>query len=176
MNRIVGTITHLGQHLIAIVDDREAYRPSRCPHCGRAGLWCHGHYDRKADRSAGGEMNPVPVPRYFCGGCEHTCSRLPACLAPRRWYDWVIQQAVLVLLLSGASMHECVRETGRPRSTVRRWWRWLQDRHLVFSSVLRGRESELGRHDGLTAFWRQVIDRASLMSAMTCLDQELSVP
>jgi hypothetical protein len=46
----------------------------------------------------------------------------------------------------------------------------------VFSSVLRGRESELGRHDGLTAFWRQVIDRASLMSAMTCLDQELSVP
>jgi len=124
INRIVGTITHLGQHLIAIVNEREAYRPSRCPHCGRTGLWCHGHYDRKADRSAGGELNPVPVPRYFCGGCEHTCSRLPACLAPRRWYHWFMQQAVLVLLLSGASMHECTRQTGRSRSTVRRWWRW----------------------------------------------------
>lgn len=176
MNRIVGTITDLGQHLIAMVSDREAYRPAYCPGCGRAGLWCHGRYYRKADRSERGELNPVPVPRYFCNGCARTCSRLPACLAPHRWYGWLMQQAVLMLLLCGVSINECTRQTGRSRSTVRRWWRWLQDRHLLFCSVLRSREPELGRHDGVTAFWRQVIDKASLMGAMVCLDRELSVP
>jgi hypothetical protein len=36
MNRIVGTITDRGQHLIAMVSDREAYRPANCQGCGRA--------------------------------------------------------------------------------------------------------------------------------------------
>ncbi|MBK9442558.1 MAG: hypothetical protein IPN53_15175 [Comamonadaceae bacterium] len=31
--------------------------------------------------------NPVPILRYLCNACKHTCSRLPACIAPRRWFD-----------------------------------------------------------------------------------------
>jgi hypothetical protein len=66
----------------------EAYRPDSCPHCRLAGLWCHGCYYRKADRSAGVEShNPVAVLRFLCRSCLRTCSRLPLCIAPRRWYD-----------------------------------------------------------------------------------------
>jgi hypothetical protein len=95
MQRIVGSISSLAQHMIAVVTDAELYRPDACPHCRRAGVWRHGCYHRKADRSAGsGEsLNPVPVLRFLCRACARTCSRLPACIAPRRWYDWAVQQA-----------------------------------------------------------------------------------
>ncbi len=51
MDRIVGSIASLAQHLIAIATDVELYRPRACPHCQRAGVWRHGCYHRKADRS-----------------------------------------------------------------------------------------------------------------------------
>jgi len=35
------------------------------------------------------------IPRFYCPNCHHTCSRLPACLSPRRQYWWKRQQAVL---------------------------------------------------------------------------------
>ncbi|MBE0548932.1 MAG: hypothetical protein IH627_15050 [Rubrivivax sp.] len=98
------------QHLIAVATDAEIYRPAACPHCRCSGMWRHGCYHRKADRSTGGgagggeSLNPVPVLRFLCRACARTCSRLPACIAPRRWYDWLVQQAVLVLLLGGSSL------------------------------------------------------------------------
>lgn len=104
MNRIVGHIADLSQHLITVVTDPEQYRPPACPHCGCAGVWRHGCYHRKVDRSAKDSLerlDPVPVLRFLCRACVRTCSRLPACIAPRRWYDWVVQQAVLLLLLGG---------------------------------------------------------------------------
>ena len=84
MRRIVGNIANLAQHLITIVTDPEQYRPAACPHCGCAGVWRHGCYHRKADRSAGGCLNPVKVLRFLCRVCVRTCSRLPACMTPRR--------------------------------------------------------------------------------------------
>ena len=65
MDRIVGSIASLAEHLIAVVTDAELYRPEACPHCRRSGMWCHGSYPRKADRSAKGLLNPVPVPYCF---------------------------------------------------------------------------------------------------------------
>ena len=109
MNRILASITTLAQHLHAVANDSDVYRPPACPQCSAAGMWCHGCYHRKADRSAsaGESLNPVPVLRFLCPACQRTCSRLPACIAPRRWYDWALQQAVLLLLLAGCSVHQC---------------------------------------------------------------------
>ena len=78
MDRIVGIITSVAEHIIAVVSDAELYRPEACPHCRRAGVWRHGCYHRKADRTAGaGEsLNPVPVLRLLCRACARTCSRL----------------------------------------------------------------------------------------------------
>ena len=95
MNRIVASIASLAEHLLAVATDPEVYRPAACPHCGLAGVWRHGCYHRKVDRGDEGRLNrldPVPVLRFLCRACVRTCSRLPACIAPRRWYDWVAQQ------------------------------------------------------------------------------------
>lgn len=178
MNRIVGSIASLAEHVIAVVTNADLYRPEACPHCNRAGLWHHGRYHRKADRTAGADesLNPVPVLRFLCRACARTCSRLPACIAPRRWFDWVVQQAVLVLLLGGMSLHGCARCSGRDRRTVRRWRDWLGERGEQFAFFLRSRLPELGRVADFESFWRNVIDEVSLQQAMVLLDRDLVVP
>ena len=85
MARIVSGIATLHQHRETLRHDPELYRPSACPHCGLGGLWAHGFYPRKADRTPRSTENPVLIPRFLCRGCHRTCSRLPACIAPRRW-------------------------------------------------------------------------------------------
>jgi len=176
MKRIVGNILTLAQHLSVVQSDPEQYRPQACPHCGWARLWRHGCYHRKADRSASGELNPVPVLRFICQACVRTCSRLPACLAPRRWYDWAVQQAVWMLLLEGMSLHGCSRVCGLQRRTVGRWRQWLHQRHEAFAFELRSRWPEWGRCADFASFWRQVISELSLAQAMAWLDRDLSVP
>ena len=178
MNRIVGSIASLAEHLIAVVTNADLYRPEACPHCRRAGVWHHGCYHRKADRSsaASESLNPVPVLRFLCRACARTCSRLPACIAPRRWFDWVVQQAVLLLLLGGMSLHGCARCSGRDRRTVRRWHDWLGERGEQFAFFLRSRLPELGRTADFESFWRNVIDEVSLQQAMVLLDRDLVVP
>src|SRR5687767_7978814 len=65
------------------------------------------------------------------------CSVLPSCLPPRRWYLFSVQQAVLVLLLSGVSLRRCADIVGTlwgpARSTMRRWRLGLEARHAQFS-------------------------------------------
>jgi transposase-like protein len=141
-------------------------------------VWRHGCYHRKADRTAGAgdSLNPVPVLRFLCRACARTCSRLPACIAPRRWYDWVVQQAVLLLLLGGMSLHGCACCSGRDRRTVRRWRVWLHARGEQFAFFLRSRWPELGRAADFESFWRNVIDERSLQQAMVALDRDLVVP
>lgn len=178
MNRILASVTTLEQHFDEIANGGDVYRPANCPHCQVGGLWRHGCYYRKADRNAGSSesLNPVPVARYLCRACCHTCSRLPLCIAPRRWYDWAMQQVVLLLLLAGCSVHHCCNCTSRARSTVRRWRDWLQARSDSFTFFLRSRLPELGRFSEFGAFWQQVISSMSLAQAMAWLDHDLIVP
>lgn len=178
MHRIVASITMLAQHLAAVVQaDPDVYRPQACPRCGVAGLWRHGHYVRKGERSTGGATRePVPVARYLCPGCIRTCSRLPLFMSPRRWYCWAMQQVVLLLLLSGVSLNDCCGCTGRALRTVVRWRDWLKQRGENFAFFLRSRFPELGRIPDRDAFWRHVIDSMSLAQAMAWLDHELIVP
>jgi hypothetical protein len=140
-------------------------------------MWRHGCYHRKADRSGAGEsLNPVPVLRFLCRGCARTCSRLPECIAPRRWFNWVVQEAVLLLVLGGISVRGCALGSGRDRHTVRRWRDWLHECDDPFAFLLRSRWPELGRAVDFTSFWRNVIDERSLSQAMVVLDRELVVP
>ena len=89
MHRIVSSVTALAQHVDAVDKTPDLYRPKACPHCGMTRLWRHGCYFRKADRERSGDpsRNPVAILRYCCAACWRTCSRLPLCIAPRRWYD-----------------------------------------------------------------------------------------
>lgn len=178
MHRIVSSITSLAQHADALDQTPDLYRPKACPHCGMTRLWRHGCYFRKADRARSVETsrNPVAILRYCCAACWRTCSRLPLCIAPRRWYDWALQQAVLLVLLSGGSLRRCSRAMHLDRHTVRRWRDWLHSRTDTFAFFLRSRFPELGRSGAGGAFWRTVLDTLSLATAMAWLDRELIVP
>jgi hypothetical protein len=87
-----------------------------------------------------------------------------------------MQQVVLLLLLSGASLNECCGRTGRALRTVLRWRDWLKERGEGFAFFLRSRFPELGRIPEHDAFWRHVIEGMSLAQAMAWLDRELIVP
>jgi hypothetical protein len=178
MHRIVPGILSLEQHLRAVAQAPGEYRPAHCPHCRAGGLWGHGCYWRKADRREGvtPSLNPVAVLRFWCRSCLHTCSRLPECIAPRRWYDWAVQQAVLLLLLAGCPVRRCAHCTGRARRTVQRWGAWLHERGEVFAFFLRSRFAELGRAGDDVTFWLQLLGRMSLSRAMAWVDLELIVP
>ncbi len=178
MNRMVSAIVSLAQHLHAIRHTPQDYRPAACPHCGLGRLWRHGCYVRKADRRSPSvqSLHPIPIPRYCCAGCGHTCSRLPGCLAPRRWYDWAMQQRALLAVLRGLSLRRCAAWTGLARQTVRRWQAWLAGRHEVFAFHLRSRFGELGRAGELAEFWQTCWRSVSLADAMTWLNRVMVVP
>jgi hypothetical protein len=174
MKRIVASILTLQQHLDSLSRQPILYRPTACPNCSFGKLWCHGCYERKADRQSlsSESLNPIPIPRYLCRGCGHTCSRLPECIAPRRWYHWTIQQAIILMLLSGCSLCGCSRWCGLDRRTLRRWWSGLNARHHVFQWFLRARFPELGRSVDFADFWRLCLQAMPLSQAMAWLDGE----
>jgi hypothetical protein len=101
---------------------------------------------------------------------------LPLCIAPRRWYDWGVQQAVLICLLCGESLHCTCRSAGMARRTVRRWRDWLFERNDLFAFFLRSRFPEWGRTIDRCAFWKNALESMSLGQVMVWLDRELCVP
>jgi hypothetical protein len=178
MQRMVAAITSLPQHFDALRDRPEVYRPASCPRCGFGRLWLHGCYQRKADRQSlsTATRNSTPVLRFCCVSCRRTCSRLPGCLAPRRWYDWALQQAALLALLLGNSVRRCHAALRPARSTLRRWRDWLQARHDEFAFHLRSRFPEWGRAVDRCAFWQTCLAQQSLAGAMSWLDRQINVP
>ena len=50
MGRMLPGIETVTQHQEQLRDDPDAYRPERCPHCGKGGLHHHGHYERNTPR------------------------------------------------------------------------------------------------------------------------------
>ncbi len=177
MSRILPAIESLDQHLYHLKHHPESYRPPQCPHCGLRGVWRHGYYRRKADREGkeGLYLDPVPIPRFYCRHCQATCSRLPGCIAPRRWYLWVVQQTALALRLSGSSFREVAQQCQPARRTIRRWWHWLEEQFDPYSFHLRSHFPELGRTTSPSAFWSACLQRGALATAMGWLDREGAV-
>jgi hypothetical protein len=113
MREIIANIHSLAQHLKMMLQDPEHYKPGCCPHCGLDILWNHGVYLRKSDRlnPPSQSLNLIPIPRFYCDGCKRTCSVLPECIPPRRWYLWATQQMVLSLVLLGISYRKIALDT-----------------------------------------------------------------
>ena len=110
VRNIVKGITTLFQYLTILESDPTKLLPPRCPLCGYCTLKHHGRYLRKPDRNstAKDSLNPVPILRFICGGCHHTCSTLPECMAPRRWYLWSLQESILKCLLKKNLFAQCI--------------------------------------------------------------------
>lgn len=144
--------------------------------CGRANPWFHGHYPRKADREDGG-LNPILIQRFYCPLCRKTCSVLPECIPRRRWYLWKMQQAVVLLVLSGRSVRAISKELPPSRHTIARWSLWLKDRFDAYKQALCSLFSELGRTNGLSSFWLACLEKMPLSKAMRlCHESGVDVP
>jgi transposase-like protein len=179
MARMLPGIDTLDQHQAQLWADPDAYRPGRCPHCGKGGLHRHGHYERNAPRGEGMafSVGSLFIPRFYCSKCHGTCSRLPACLSPRRQYWWATQQTVLIRLMMGVSLREVARSFWPSRRTLGRWWQWLMAAFNVHSLHLRSRFAVLGRAVDWRAFWSRCFEHMSLGEAMGWLDRVgVSVP
>jgi hypothetical protein len=109
------------------------------------------------DRSSA-TLNPCRSSATVAADARRTCSRLPECIAPRRWYDWSVQQASPEATIEGMLGRPPAR-SGPDERTVDRWWQWLKERG-TFEFHLRARFAELGRAAGFDAFWRQVFATA----------------
>lgn len=178
MNRIVPDIPTLERHLKLLSGDPERYHPWACSACGLARPWAHGYYTRKADRSPTGDgaRNPIPIPRFICRNpaCRRTCSRLPSCIPPRRWYPWAVQQTLLLLILAGTSLAAAARHfaprSGPVRSTLRRWRDWWGKLPASWAFLLKSRFEALARGGDGPPFWSAVLGELGLAQAMAALD------
>jgi len=168
MFSILANIPSLIKHLEIINTDPEYYRSKACPHCGMSGVWFHGHYDRKADRENSGaeSLNLIPILRFFCNHCKKTHSVLPECIPPRRWYLWIIQQAVILGLCAGKSLRSVSQNVSPARSTCRRWWQQLQEAFVLHRDALSVSIYQLGSFDTVATFWNYCLQQMSLAKAM----------
>ena len=179
MCRMIGSIRTLKQHLFTLKSDPCFYKLKRCPQCRRGGLWAHGVYYRKGDRSLVSENRSVllPIPRFFCPHCNSTCSRLPMCLSPRRWYPWDAQGLALLLVLEVIPLARIREWVGACADTVRRWRTWLAERSGTLEFHLRSAFPYLGRHGQGDAFWSAALRKPGLPEAMAAVcRQEVPVP
>jgi transposase-like protein len=176
MRHIVPEIAQLQQHLISLKEER--YRYERCPRCGIAGLWRHGCYHRKVVRhnTTDKVTNPIPIPRFFCPRCKRTCSALPECIAPRRWYLWSVQQAALLLIITGNSLSKIAKKLSLSRHTVSRWIARCKERFRLHYDVLCNHFAELSA-PGFTEFWQNCCDKMTFSRAMyLCNISRVDIP
>jgi len=184
MRPIISGYEHLFHYFHAAQQyGNQFFRPTHCPHpdCARADtLHCHGHYLRKPARDSQPRecLNPIPIFRFFCTACRRTCSVLPECIAPRRWYQWHIQTLALKAVLLKISYRKVAASLNMSRRTVRRWLYELRERHSEFCSALRNRFAELGYvANAFEQFWSRCLDKVGLAKAMLFLNtQEIIVP
>jgi transposase-like protein len=167
MRRILPEVSTLEQYLLLFEQGILLGETVQCLHCGRSGLWRHGHYDRKADRCNESEsLNPIPIQRFLCRYCGKTCSVLPECIPPHRWYLWEVQQLALLLWLTGKSFYAVAKKTVPSRQTIKRWADRLQEQFHLHKDALCNLFVDLGRTPGFADFWSTCLNKIPLSSAM----------
>lgn len=183
MAHILAGIYTQDQHIQTWYDDVDQYRPSQCPHCGRSGLWLHGVYYRQAQCECP-KGNPVPIPRFLCQHCRHTCSTLPEYIPPRRWYHWFVQQLALQLSLAGRSLMQTWQALCSSTSadgvvpsicTLQRWLRRYKQRLVLHRFHLLNSHPTLGYVSGFADFWQACLNTTPLSTAMMTLNRNLDV-
>ena len=167
MFHIIPYITSLQQYK-NLLHNKTITRLEKCP-CGKLAPHKHGTYSRKSDRTNSAEesLNPIKIQRYYCPGCKKTCSVLPECIPPRRWYLWEIQQCALLLICIGNSFSAAEKKLFLSRQTIRRWYRRFEEQFILHKDTLCSRFSEFGKIAiDLNFFWQEALKKIRLSEAM----------
>lgn len=117
-------------------------------------------------------MNDIPIPRFQCAHCKRTFSTLPECIAPHRWYPWIIQQWCLWLSLQGWSVKQLSQYFPMARSTISRWRQWLSDKFNEHYSGICERIWSMGYFADSQSFWGRWLEQKSLSNAMILLNKQ----
>jgi hypothetical protein len=178
---ILAGILSLTQHLSTLKTSPEKYYLNQCPHtdCGKSGLWCHGYRYRKSDRENNEQstLNPIPILRLYCPTCKRTCSVLPECIPPHRWYLWLIQQIAIILYFSGISLTKISQKIIPSRFTISRWIKRLSDQFNTHALHFKSKWSWLGYYASVNDFWSALLNKISLSQVMLFLNnQNVFVP
>lgn len=179
MPYIVSGILSLIQYIDFIKSKSEKLRLKQCPCCGKANPWRHGSYPRESDRInlSSESLNPIFIQRYYCPDCGKTCSVLPECIPPRRWYLWETQQTAMLLLLLGGSGNAAEQQVKPSRHTIKRWVAWLIVQFQLHKDVLCTHFPSFGLFTEAADFWIHVFNRLSLSTAMRlCHVSGVSIP
>jgi transposase-like protein len=140
-----------------------------CESCGCNCLHKHGYYYRKADRLTR-KLNPIPIQRLKCSNCGKTCSILPECIPPHRWYLWEIQQAVFLLVLSGKSYRNIAKEVIPCRKTISRWVSRFKEQFKHHADCIKSFCADMGRFAKFEIFWEACLKRWQLSTIMLTLN------
>lgn len=165
---ILSDILSLIQYQQLTKEGESAYRLEQCLCCGKANPHRHGSYPRKGDRSSGNDssLNPIYIQRYYCPACQRTCSVLPECMPPHRWYVWEIQQRALLLFFVGMSLRAIAQQIAPSRHTITRWINRFKEQLHFHKDVLCNHLADLGRTIGFADFWQASFYHFSLAQAM----------
>lgn len=168
MPYIIPGILSLIQYIDFQKSNSEKLRLPQCPYCGKANPWCHGGYSRESDRlnPSSESLNPIFIQRYYCPDCGKTCSVLPECIPPRRWYLWETQQTAMLLLVLGGSARVAEQLVKPSRHTIKRWLAWLIAEFQLHKDVLCTHYSAFGLFTEPADFWNHVFNQLSLSTAM----------
>ncbi len=168
MVHILSGIVSLMQYQSLLNSKPGYYRLDQCLCCGKSNPQRHGSYPRQADRTnkSSDSLNPVYIQRYYCLNCNKTCSVLPECIPPRRWYLWDIQQVALFLCLGGKSICAAARELLPSRQTISRWMIRFKEHFLLHKDVLSSHFIQLGRACTMVDYWQITFETITLAQAM----------
>ena len=146
----------------------ELSRLERCLCCGKLNPWRHGTYSRESDRinPSSESLNSILIHRYYCPSCGKTCSVLPECIPPRRWYLWETQQAAILLFLLKGSARAVEKQVTPSRYTIKRWVAWLITQFKLQKDVLCSHFPSFGLFTEPAGFWKHVFSKLSLSEAM----------
>jgi len=169
---IVAGIRSLLQHLKIIGSGAADYDRKDCGYCGKSGLWRHGTRYRKVacDREQNTSGDPIPILRKYCPSCKRTCSLLPECLPPLRWYLWQVQEAALRLAILGVNINKISKKIIPSRWTIRRWLHRFTTQFELHALCLKTRWPTLGYATTLYAFWQSWLEEKELSTAMCFLN------
>lgn len=177
MTSIFSGIMQLTQYIDLLKSEPEKLWLAQCPCCGKKKPWRHGGYQRSSDRinPSSASLNPIFIQRYYCPGCGKTCSVLPECIPPRRWYLWETQQTAILLFLLSRSARAVEKEVKPSRHTIKRWVSWLVVQFKLQKDTLCNHFPSFGGFNEPERFWQHVFDKLTLSTAM-CLCHISGVP
>ena len=170
---ICGQIDSLQQHLCQLHQQPDDYKVSHCPYCYCTRLWRHGCYYRQSDRihPASATLNAIPIPRFRCSKCLKTCSTLPECLPPLRWYEWCIQEQAIQLYLSGKTYRSIAKLLKPGRTTIGRWIRHLKACIALHTDFFRQHLKQLQLISEFNSVWSVILSNFTLARTMYFLHQ-----